>query len=281
MHQMNWQGRKDRCWWALTSPEIGAFLEREKKEYTTIILPVGSCEQHGPHLPVGTDTLLGFCLACAVSARCKHPTMVLPPVWMGYSPHHMGAPGTVTVSEETLISVVYDLCESVIQHNASNILLLNSHGGNEPLLVIVANKIARRFGKSPIVVTYWKLIADEIDQIRKSSCGGMGHGGEFETSLALYLIPELVKFDKAISAVQPGDKYFSPDLFAKNTIHCYVDYLKLSPSGVIGDPLAGSEQEGSQLFALLIERLCKLIDDCGRRNISVLNYGVSNNTKEE
>ncbi|MBC7109111.1 MAG: creatininase family protein [Methanomassiliicoccales archaeon] len=272
-------GQNARCWWTLTFPEIKACL---KEEDPIIILPIGSCEQHGAHLPVGTDTMLSFYLACAASAQCKYPTIVLPPLWVGYSPHHMGAPGTLTLSETTLISVIYDICKSLIEHNANRILLLNGHGGNEPLLIIATNKIARRFGKSPIAVTYWKLIATEIGQIRKSPRGGMGHACEFETSLALYLFPELVKLTRAVTSLEPGDRYFSPDLFATNIIHYYVDYLKLSSSGVIGDPLTASEEEGRQVFVLLIEKLCELIEDYGRGNLALLKHsGQKEGVKNE
>jgi len=266
-----WCGREVvRGWCALTSLEIGRLVEKQEKEDVVVILPVGSCEQHGPHLPVGTDTMIGFLLARAASERCKCPTLVLPPIWVGYSPHHMSAPGTVTLGEETLIAVIYDICYSLFKQNLKKVLFVNSHGGNAQLLAVAVNKAARQFNLFPVVVTYWHLLATQIAKLRKSPVGGTGHAGELETSLALYLFPELVKLERAVSAPQPGDKYFSPEMFSKNLIHCYVDYLKLSPSGIVGDPFAGSAQEGKRLFSILVTELCKLIEDFSKGNIAVL-----------
>lgn len=278
----SWLGSATGKDWCLhTTQEISSFSNRKAPEAgdVVVLLPVGSCEQHGAHLPIGTDTLIGFLLAKESSKRCKCPILTLPPIWLGYSPHHIGMSGTLTLSEETFIQIIYEICFNLVNQGFEKIILLNSHGGNTPCLTVAVNKIGRQSGISPIVTTYWQLIYDQIDNLRKSPFGGMGHAGEFETALALYLFPELVKIEKAIPSPQAGDKYFSPEMFAKNIIYHYVDYLKLSPSGVVGNPLAGTAQGGKQLFVLLVNKLCELIEDFSGGNMEI--FKLTRKEKEE
>ena len=270
----------NQSWCTLSSFDLKQIIDKQKKGDMVVVLPIGSCEQHGPHLPVGTDTLIGFQLARAAAARCNCPILVLPPIWVGYSPHHMQATGTITLREETLRAIVCDILYSLSQHKVKKIVLLNSHGGNISLLNIAMSEIARQFSIIPIVVTYWHLVVNQVAQLRKSPLGGMGHAGELETSLMLYLFPELVKTERAVSALQPGDEYFSPEMFARNTINCYIDYLKLSPSGIIGDPLAGSVQEGERLFSILTAQLSNLLADFSKGNIAVLNTAAKGRENE-
>ena len=257
-------------WLSLTSEKLCQYRKPSASNRTVVLLPVGSCEQHGDHLPVGTDTLIVSSLAKAVAHRMKGMILALPTLWIGYSPHHMGRCGTLSLEEDTLIALLYDICYSVHRQGFRKLLILNGHGGNEPLIAVAVNKVSRRLPLQLLAVTYWRLIGPEIARIRKSQIGGAGHACEFETSLGLYLFPKFVKFDRAVSAPIAGDEYFSPDMFAQNKVICYVDYTVLSPSGTVGDPLAASVQEGEEIFTLLLERICNLINAFSADQIAIL-----------
>jgi len=258
-------------WLALTSAEL-----REEKVQArhgrVVVIPVGSCEQHGDHLPVGTDTLIVTSLVKAAVERMPNKALMLPPLWVGYSPHHMGRPGTITLESSTFISILYDICHSLYQQKFTKILIVNGHGGNEPLINVALSEISRRIPIHICSVTYWRLISEEISEIRASPPGGMGHACEFETSLAMYLFPKLVKIECAVTAIEAGDKYFSPEMFSRNLISCYIDYSRISATGVVGDPLVATAEKGRQIFALLVERLYELLHDFSVDRISALRW---------
>src|SRR5690349_5514414 len=109
-------------WEEMTSPEIGA-LDRER---TVVVLPIGSVEQHGNHMPVGTDTLLAKAVSLA-AAQADNDICVMPSPWYGFSAHHMRFPGSVTLSAQTLMAVVEDIVASVVKHGFRRILIVNGH----------------------------------------------------------------------------------------------------------------------------------------------------------
>jgi creatinine amidohydrolase len=246
-------------WAELTWPEIAAATERDP----VVILPLGSIEQHGPHLPLATDTDIGVALADAAAEMADGrgvPVMVMPPVWTGYSPHHMDFPGTITLQPETFMAVVGDVAGSLYRHGVRHLLLLNSHGGNIWLAKAAADRIAVQTGRSPIVCTYWHLIADEAQAARRSPPGGMGHACELETSLQLRLDPARVRTDRlASSVIKPTNPYHHAEMFAANRVALYKPFKEYSPSGVIGDPTLATPELGERIFQAAVEAI---VDVC-------------------
>ena len=246
-------------WEEMTSPEIGA-LDRER---TVVILPVGSVEQHGRHMPVGTDTILAHEVALAAAERVGD-VVVLPPPWYGFSAHHMRFPGSVTLRAETLIALAGDIVASVISHGFRRILIVNGHGGNAGVIDVLASTLGHRhYGAARIAtLTYFALASDAIAALRRSGPGGMGHACEFETSLVQHLRPGLVKIERAETTYpEAGSPYLTTDLIGSQAVRVYHDFADLSTTGTLGDPSLASPEAGDAFFAASVKSLGDFIAD--------------------
>ena len=246
-------------WDQLTSPEIAA-LDRE---HTVVILPIGSVEQHGNHMPLGTDSMLAEAVAGA-AARAADGVVVLPSPGYGFSAHHMRFPGSVTLRAETLMAVCEDIVGSVVQHGFRRILVVNGHGGNAGIIDVLASTLGHRhYGNARIAcLTYFTLAQKQIAELRQSAAGGMGHACEFETSLLLHLHPELVRMERAETTYPaPGSDYLSTDLIGAQAVRVYHDFGDLSPTGTLGDPSLASGEAGAAFFNASVAALDAFIDD--------------------
>jgi creatinine amidohydrolase len=246
-------------WEDMTSPEIGA-LDRDR---TVVILPIGSVEQHGRHMPVGTDTFLAQAVSLA-AAEADSEVAVMPPPWYGFSAHHMRFPGSITLSAETLMAVVDDIVASLVKHGFRRILVVNGHGGNNGVIDVLSSTLGHKhYGKARIVaLTYFALARDAIARLRKSEIGGMGHACEFETAMVQHIHPELVKIDRAISTYpDPGSRYLTTDLLGGSAIRTYHDFGDLSETGTLGDPSLASPEAGAEFFRAVTSELNAFITD--------------------
>ena len=152
----------------LTQPEVAAQLKRNP----LVILPCGSVEQHGPHLPTGTDTLAANAVSHAVAERMD--ALVLPATPFGVTPMHMPFEGTITLAPDTYLRIVTDTCASTAKHGAKYLLIVNWHEGNIASLAIAAEALHREHGMSVVTVQAC-YVAEEL---YGASCGGLTHGGE-------------------------------------------------------------------------------------------------------
>jgi len=246
-------------WEEMTSPEIGA-LDRDR---TVLLLPIGSVEQHGNHMPVGTDTILAHAVSLAAAEQAGN-TVVLPPPWYGFSAHHMRFPGSVTLRLETLLALVGDIVDSVVAHGFRRLLVVNGHGGNAGAIDVLASTLGHRhYGAARIAtLTYFALARDAIAALRRSEPGGMGHACEFETSLIQHLRPELVKIERAQTTYpDPGSAYLTTDLIGGQAVRVYHDFADLSPTGTLGDPALASPEAGDKFFAASVAALGDFIAD--------------------
>ena len=248
-------------WEDLTSPEVDA-LDRDA---TVLILPIGSVEQHGRHMPLGTDSMLAHGVALgAVERLPAGSTAVLPPPWYGYSPHHMRYPGTVSLSVETLSALVGDIVGSVVAHGFRRIVLVNGHGGNAGIVdVLSADLGARHYGRARIAgLTYFKLAQAAITKLRESRPGGMGHACEFETAMMLHIRPDTVHMERAVTAYpETGSPFLSTDLVQGSRVATYVDFKDLSETGTFGDTRLASPDKGARFHAAVCDELAAFITD--------------------
>lgn len=182
----------------MTSPEVSELL----KKTDMVIIPIPALEQHGKHLPIGTDFLNGVERAKLVAQ--KTDVLVAPVLMVGQSPYHMGFAGTISLSSNTIVEVYFEAVQSLIQHGFKRFLILNSHGGNRAISIFLVDRINQE--TSGIAVELGEA-ASTLSKPRSSSSTSANekkvfdrHGGINETSSSLYLIPNLVQMDKAEQA---------------------------------------------------------------------------------
>ena len=246
-------------------------LDRAK---TVLVIPLGSVEQHGHHLPLGTDTMLAHALALSAAERMSGRVVVLPPPWYGFSAHHMRFPGSITLSHKTMMAMVEDVVASLARHGFTRIILLNGHGGNNGVVDVLASVLGNRhYGKMRIAgFTYFALAAAAIAELRRSKPGGMGHACEFETAMIMHIRPDLVAADKAlVTYPDPGSSYLSTDLLKGSAVKTYLDFKDLSPHGTLGDPSLASPAKGAEFFAAVVAELVRFMEDFAQWPIKAEN----------
>lgn len=253
-------------WASATYEEITTIANRDG---STLVLPIGSLEQHGRHLPVATDTLLVEAVATGAVDRLEEDrTVVAPSLWSGYSPHHLPFGGTMTLEFRTMLDVVENLGESALENGFDALLLLNGHGGNIPLVSAATSTVGRAHPDVEVLgLTYFALAERFIDEIRDSEPGGMAHGGEFETSLMLHLHPELVRTDRIDG--EPLDESYDlgdRDLMEGGPLSVYRSFDAYSESGAIGRPDLATAEKGEAIFQQLGAELASLLREISDRN---------------
>jgi creatinine amidohydrolase len=227
-----------------------------------VILPVASLEQHGPHLPVEVDSMLGETVAVRaarkVAERGSH-AVVLPVMWTGLSEHHMSFGGTITLGLPVFSAVVEDVCRSVLRHGFKRIVLLNAHGGNENALRTITDELTPKLGAPIVQFTYWYAAAVAIARILETQSALM-HACEAETSMMLAVRPELVAMDRVGLAKANS----SPDVadVVGGGVYRWRTVAARSSSGVIGNPDTATAEKGERLFeaiaTALADKLCNV-----------------------
>jgi creatinine amidohydrolase len=228
-------------------------VEKLDRERIVVIVPVGSMEQHGPHLPFQVDVLIASRLAEDLEKKIPE-ILLVPPIWTGVSAHHMDFPGSITVRAKVLMDVLHDICDSLYHHHFRRIVLLNGHGGNRSSLEVLGQELFVEFGLTVNTLAYWDLVPDLVKSLKKTNSSGMGHSGELETSLMLHLAPHLVNHKEIPPGVlgidEPGPM---------TGIRRYVNMKEHSKEGVIGMPSASSAEVGEKLYQAALEALEKAV----------------------
>jgi creatinine amidohydrolase len=229
-----------------TWPQIGEHIDRG----SVLILPIGTTEEHGPHLPVDTDARIaqayGERLAEALSPDT--PVLLMDTIRYGYSMRIMQRwPGTITVRSRVFMDVVFDVCRSVLDMGFTKLAILDCHGHHSGALSVVSRELCDACDKSVAIVSPAALSKDEFNAVRKSGQGGSIHAGEWETSLVLYLDPELVDMSKATDAdaMRYHSDFIAGDNFlGRQRVSWSTWYLQGSETGVYGDPTPASAETG-------------------------------------
>jgi creatinine amidohydrolase len=230
---------------------------------TVVVIPFGALEQHGTHLPLETDALIGRELAGRLDAACEGRLLVLPVQWLGLSTHHMDFAGTISASVDTYLALAAEIIGSIAHAGFQKILVLNSHGGNASALDVVLTTLRLSYPNSRIVlVTYWNAAADQLRALRESAEGGMGHACELETSLVLAAKPEAVRK----GSFQPDGRWSTSQFLAKDMLvggpaSVSRAFADISTHGGVGDPRTASAEKGDQFFSAIIAQLRKLVEE--------------------
>lgn len=229
-------------------------FENLKKEYDIkALLPVGSLEQHGPHLPFGTDAII--CNeVCRKVAESRKDVLLLPLISYGQSEHHMGFPGTMTVKHQTLISMIKDVGESAYRHGINRFIVANGHGGNTHAIAIGVNELNTEIPEMEVShVDVCNFASKDFKYELISEKSGR-HANDYETSVILFINPSLVDMSKACREF-PSER--APPKESKRTI---VDFRKYSKSGVWGDPTNATAEKGKEYFDFMVSELTKVVD---------------------
>jgi creatinine amidohydrolase len=248
------------CWlYEVKWPEVEEYLQEDD----LILIPVGSTEQHGPHLPMGTDALVAIHLA--EDAAKETGTLVAPPLWYGWSTHHMGYPGSTTLAPETVTQVVVEVCMSLVHHGFKKLVIINGHAqANLPPLHIAAVKVKNYTGALVAVVDPWDLGDTIARELLPDEPGSMGHASQLEGSQMLYLHPELVDKSKATRNVLPQRRFSYSDHYVQGdrvyTAKSPEEFKQLTaPSGVYGDATTIAAEIGEEYHKALVASLVEFI----------------------
>ena len=237
-----------------------------KLEEFIVMLPLGSFEQHGPHLPLTTDTDIVTGVATQVEANRSGSVLRLPTLWVGHSTHHLHFPGTMSVRQSNYIALIRDLCHSMVGMGARKIFLLNGHGGNDIPVRCALRELKTDLndveGLHIVYASYWMLATKSIKERRESPLGGMGHACELETSVMLHLHPDTVHMDRAKrDGPQDTSSYRKGDLLLGKPIYYVSEFHELSESGVVGHPDLATAAKGKEFLNAIVKDVTAFIDD--------------------
>lgn len=238
----------------LTWPELDAAIGRQP----VVILPTGSTEQHGRHLPLDVDTFLTESICHEVGRRAAGKVLVLPPVPYGLNLHHIDFPGTIHIEPEVFVAFCLNVAKSVAYHGFEKILIVNGHGSNGPLIDLIARRTTLETSSLCAAASYFPFAMDAFARVRDTDV--IAHADEFETSLYLYLAPERVQMDRAGAGDDVRGAYVSSD--STSPFVRFNDYWsRWTEVGVHGDSRTATAAKGEAIFTAAVEGLCAFVDE--------------------
>lgn len=255
---------QDRTW-----PEIEAYLV----ERQTVLLPVGSTEQHGPHLPLGTDTIEAISVAEGVAERLD--LLVAPPLWFGDARSHLAYPGTVALRPETMLDVLKDIYDSLAFHGFERVITVNGHRrANVPAIKLAAKQAKETNPEVEYVLADLVQIAvSDHEELMDGSPEDGTHAGEFETSFVMTEKPDLVREEEFEPQVgKPvSDRVTRSALDKQDTLQTASSWQENaakreeSHPGHRGDPTQASAEKGAELREAMIESVVEFVEDIQTR----------------
>ncbi len=251
MYRVSYDGtNKKVLWQEMLRAEFIASLNNDP----VVIVPVGSVEQHGPHCPMDVDISAPFYMAVDVATGIDDfPVIVAPPVWSGFTHYNMGFPGTISLRLETFQNLLTDVCRSIHANGFERIVLVNGHGGNWAPCRAVSWQLAEE-DIFTLSFNWWDAVSSELREWSATD-EGVGHGGEWETSVQLHLRPHLIDDELRVedqSLTQP----FSPDVAFAEFAERRRDTRDVT--GVMGDATVATAEKGRRIFELACQRLGQL-----------------------
>jgi len=255
-------------WLQLTTEDF-ATLDPEK---TIVVLPIAAIEQHGPHLAVSTDTVIGQGMVDTVIARLPEDLSVLflPVQAVGKSNEHLRSPGTITYTADTALHMWTEIGESVARAGLRKLIIVTSHGGNVDVMRTVARELRVRC-QMLVVTTGWRFGLPKGLYSDQEALHGI-HAGDMETSLMLHFRPDLVRPDKVANFVPSSVRMENEFKFLRPTgLHAHGWIAQdIHPSGAAGDASIATAEKGKQTAEFQAERFIELLRDVERFELSRL-----------
>ncbi len=229
-----------------------------------VVLPTAAIEQHGPHLPTGTDSFIAEGIASTLDKACGERLVILPVQRIGVSEHHMALGGTLTLTHATFQAAVTETLHSLARHGFRRVLVLNCHGGNQAIGGVIAEQAVQRWPEMQVLFTsWWRAGADRLKGLVEGAFPSVGHACEFETSLMLALRPGLVNMKLAVDDGLPHPaSLLRGDLFSGPAATLAVSFDKLTKQGVYGRATLANAQKGERILSETVLALRELLEAC-------------------
>jgi len=248
---------------ALTWPEINEAVAMNK----VVVLPVGSTEQHGHHLPLDVDAKLSSAVVYEAARRSPADMLVLPAVDYGYCHHVMDFPGTINIEPSTFVKFLLDITRSVAYHGFKRIVVVNGHGSNHPLVEEVGRQTILQTDALCLTLSWWQLAAARWNEVWRESVlpGGCAHACELETSMYQHVDPQGVRADKirtemaGFMALPGADRWHTVDLTASSPAAIVEWTSTYTESGVIGEAAKATPEKGRGVFEHTVEQFVAMV----------------------
>jgi len=237
------------------------------KANTVIVLPAGSTEQHGPHLPCAVDTIIAAGVVGHALARLPAdvPAYALAPITYGKSDEHLHFPGTVTLEGTTLLETITQVGESVYRMGFRKLLIVNGHGGQPQVMEMAARELRLRHGDYTVLPHFTWRVPHAAGQFMTDREKRLSmHAGHAETAILMALAPHTVHMEHAVANYPP--EFPSKVLSGDGRPACAWTARDFGPSGVIGDPLPATPEQGRVILESLAESWAQGIIDLHRMN---------------
>jgi len=237
------------------------WTDADAVETDLALLPVGSTEQHGPHAPLGTDTLLAEAVAEAGAGAYDGEVVVAPSLPVGVSEEHRAFAGTLWLSPEAFRAAVHDVVTSLAHHGYRRVVLVNGHGGNVDALREVAARTTRDGDAYAVPFTWFQAV--DVGEAAGTDIG-MGHAGPAETALLRASNPELVREDRADEAADGAAERWGEWVSGVNLAY---DTDEFAANGVVGDPREGDAEVGERILDAAGGSLATLLEAIAERDL--------------
>jgi creatinine amidohydrolase len=231
--------------------------EYRERNYDKAVIAIGSTEYHGDHLPYGTDTLVSEHLARQLASKVQG-ILMLPTIPIGMSAHYSSFPISLSLKTETLMHILTEVFDSLNRHAMSKLLIINGHDGNIPAIQAATNEYHSKNPEFKIVVleAWWETAGKLVPEGTFEVWGGLGHGGEGETSMMLSVDKRLVDMGRAKGVVPRLPEH----------VQYTWTFDELTPYGATGDPSKASEEKGKLMDEALISLLVKFVKEMDEKN---------------
>jgi creatinine amidohydrolase len=234
----------------LTSTRLAA-LDRDQ---TIVLIPIAAVEQHGPHMPTGTDHIICTAVAESVEERLAARILLTPTVWLGASAHHLRLGSTLSAELDTYVATLCDIARSLLDDGYRRLLFVNGHGGNVDPMRMALREIQPAYPEALLAGgSYWSVAEDWIRETLEGDHKFVGHACEFETSLIMHLRPDLVSAEDLADAGE-----LVPDQI--DGVFVSRDMRQRTRGGYTGRPDLASPQKGERLLDGIVDRLVTLVE---------------------
>jgi creatinine amidohydrolase len=235
--------------------------ERASAAGSVVMIPAGAFEQHGPGMPLATDSIRAEYVVERVAARLGGRAVIGPSIPVGVSPHHLAFAGTVTLSTSTFAAVVREYVDSLHRHGWRKVLVVTGHGGNNATLTAVGQDLLTshpdlQFAWTPVTPLARAVMPGNLSEVH-------GHSGEAETAQMLHIAPELVHRDRLTKGTTSLDELDPVARLSRRDGHpsLTIRYDRLSANGVLGDPTTVTPAMGKTIVDTVVSRITDFVTE--------------------